>query len=471
MFVKILLFQLKDKAETRQFKYYRQQMNKQILILGAGRSAYSLIQYLLQNAKTHNWYITIGDRDIEIVKPQVQDFPKLAQAVVFDVTDQEQCDEFINKADLVISMLPARFHTLVARTCLRLSKSMVTASYVSPELKAMHEEAKEKGILFMNEIGLDPGIDHLSAAKTIDALQENGATITAFKSYAGGLVAPEYDNNPWNYKFTWNPRNVVLAGMGTTQYIQSHKYKYIPYHRLFTNTHPITIDGYGEFDGYPNRDSLKYRDIYEIAGVPTLMRGTLRRKGFCQSWNNLIQLGMTDDFSPMADTLTMTYRQFTNTFLEYAPNITVEKKTAALLGIPEDGKEMKKLEWLGLFSNKIIALENATPAQVLQKILEEKWSLEEGDKDMIVMHNIFEYELKGKHRRLAASMVVIGDDTQNTAMAKTVGLPLAITTKLILTGKIDLVGVHRPIWKQVYIPVLKELKTFGIDFNEEETEI
>ena len=359
-------------------------MIKQILVLGAGRSSYVLIQYLLNNATTYKWHVTIGDKNPDLIKKQTDEHP-CSTTINFDVNNQSQCDEIIAKTDIVISMLPTRFHITIAKTCLKLSKSMVTASYITNELKAMDTEAKEKGVLFMNEIGLDPGIDHLWAAKTINYLQKKGAKITAFKSYAGGLVALEYDNNPWNYKFTWNPRNVVLAGVGTTQYIQGYKYKYIPYHRLFTNTHSITIEGYGEFEGYANRDSLKYRDIYGIDGIPTLMRGTLRRRGFCKSWNLFIQLGMTDDFSPMTDTENMTYREFTNTFLEYTQKVSVEQKVAKLLDIPIDGKEMKKLKWIGIFEEKKIGLKSATPAQILQKLLEEKWQLDPDDKDMIVM--------------------------------------------------------------------------------------
>lgn len=440
---------------------------KSILILGAGRSAYSLINYLTDAATENDWQIVVGDKDLPALQQRFPDHPRLAKIAV-DIMDKAACEKEISKASIVISMLPPRFHPLVANPCLQHGKHLLTASYVSPEMKALHEEAKEKGLVFLNEIGLDPGIDHLSAKKIIDELHEKGAKITLFKSFTGGLIAPESDNNPWNYKFTWNPRNVVLAGQGVAQFIRNDVYKYVPYHLLFQRTDDLFIEGYGEFEGYPNRNSLAYREIYDLHKIPTMLRGTLRRKGFCKSWNHFVQLGLTDDTYTMEGSEDMTYRDFINAFLPYSPSTPVEEKLAAFLGEAQDGEEMQKIAWLGLFDHTPIGMPNATPAEILQKVLEEKWKLDTTDKDMIVMQHIFEYELKGERHQLNSSLVVIGDDTNNTAMAKGVGLPLAIAATLVLQDKIKQKGVLCPIYPEIYEPILEKLEEMGIQFKESE---
>ncbi|MFT5914719.1 MAG: saccharopine dehydrogenase-like NADP-dependent oxidoreductase [Bacteroidia bacterium] len=440
---------------------------KNILILGAGRSAFSLIENLLQNAESNQWHVSICDMSLPYLNERYADNPFLTK-VKFSLENDSQLSELVSKSDIVISMLPARFHQKVAKSCLQHSKNMLTASYVSPEMEAMDAEAKEKGILFLNEMGLDPGIDHLSAMKIIDELKAEGAEITSFASFTGGLVAPESDNNPWNYKFTWNPRNVVLAGKGTAQYIQKGQFKYIPYHRLFSTIQTIEIDGCGEFEGYPNRDSLSYRPIYGLERIPTMLRGTLRKPGFCKSWNHFIQLGMTDDSYKLENSEEMTYRNFINTFLPYNIDKTVEKKVADFIGESVDGVEIEKLKWLGIFEETKIGTPDLSPAQALQQILEAKWTLAETDKDMIVMQHLFEYEKGGKSHNLKSSLVIMGEDTDNTAMAKGVGLPLAIGCKLVLNGKINLKGVQRPIQPSIYEPVLEELEKLGIKFVEKE---
>jgi saccharopine dehydrogenase (NADP+, L-glutamate forming) len=319
----------------------------------------------------------------------------------------------------------------------------------------------------MNELGLDPGIDHLSAMKIIHHLQQQGATITSFKSYTGGLVAPEYDNNPWNYKFTWNPRNVVLAGQGVAKYIVNNNYKYVPYHRLFTDIQTISVKGYGNFDGYPNRDSLSYRKVYGLENIPTMLRGTLRKEGFCEAWNVFVQLGITDDSYQLEHSQQMTYRQFIDAYLPANNSLSVEEKLKNVIG--HDKKAIfDKIVWLGLLTDTPIPLQNASPAQILQHVLEQKWALGQADKDMIVMQHIFEYELKGKKHELYSSLVVKGDNIHSTAMAKTVGLPLAIGAKLYLEGKLDgLSGVHIPIMPMIYEPILEELASIGIIFQEQ----
>lgn len=335
-------------------------------------------------------------------------------------------------------------------------------------MKALEEDAKKAGVIIINEIGVDPGIDHLSAKKIIDGIEENGGILLEFETFTGGLVAPESDNNPWNYKFTWNPRNVVLAGQGgAVKFIQEGTYKYIPYHKVFRRTEIIDIEGYGKFEGIANRDSLKYRSVYGLEDIKTMYRGTLRRPGFCRAWNTFVQLGATDDSYTIENSENMTFREFINLFLPYNPTDSVELKLRHYLNLAHDEIELfEKLEWLDLFEEIPIGLKNATPAQILQKILERKWTLSEDDKDMIVMWHRFVYSIKGSQKELHSSMVVKGDNQVNTAMAKTVGLPVGITAKLILQGKISEAGIHIPIKKNIYEPLLAELEEFGIRFQE-----
>ena len=443
---------------------------RHILIIGAGKSTSVLISYLLKKSESEDLFLTIGDLDLEQAKKLSQGNER-CKAIFLDVFNKESREDAIKNADIVISMLPARFHIEAAKDCIKFKKSLVTASYVSKEMKALDKEVKEKGLVFMNEIGVDPGIDHMSAMQVIDRIHDQGGKMIMFESFTGGLVAPESDTNLWNYKFTWNPRNVVVAGQGgVAEFIQEGQYKYIPYHRLFRRTEFLHVDGYGKFEGYANRNSLDYRSIYGLDNILTLYRGTIRRVGFSKAWNMFVQLGMTDDSYTMQDTMNMTYRSFINSFLPYSPTDSVELKLRHSLKMDQDDIMWEKLVELDLFNNtKTIGLENATPAEALQKILMEKWTLDKKDKDMIVMYHKFGYELYGEKKQIDATMVLIGEDQVHTAMAKTVGLPVAIATLAILNNKITTPGVQIPISKEVYTPILKELESHGIVFNEKET--
>tara|TARA_Y100001963_G_scaffold153697_1_gene241005 strand:- start:545 stop:1555 length:1011 start_codon:yes stop_codon:yes gene_type:complete len=323
----------------------------------------------------------------------------------------------------------------------------------------------------MNEIGVDPGIDHMSAMQVIDRIRNAGGQMLMFESFCGGLIAPESDNNLWNYKFTWNPRNVVVAGQGgVAKFIQEGKYKYIPYHRLFRRTEFLDIEGYGRFEAYANRNSLDYREAYGLHDILTLYRGTVRRVGYSRAWNMFVQLGMTDDSFTMEDSENMTYREFVNSFLPYSPTDSVELKLRHNLKIDQDDIMWEKLLELDLFNNhKTIGIESATPAQALQKILEEKWLLSSEDKDMIVMYHKFGYQLNGEKKQIDSTMVCIGKDQTETAMAKTVGLPVGIAARKILKKEINTPGVHLPISKEVYQPILEELQENGIIFKEKQT--
>ena len=441
---------------------------KKIVIFGAGRSSTSLIEYLLSIAEEQNLLITLLDYNEELAKSKINNH-KFGEAHFIDANNPNERLKFIKESQLVISMLPAHMHLGIVKDAIHEKVHVITPSYVTEEIRSLNVDAQNNDVLILNEMGLDPGIDHMSAKKIIDEIEDNGGKLTGFESFTGGLVAPESDDNPWNYKFTWNPRNVVLAGQGgAAKFIQEGKYKYIPYNKLFRRTEIIEIEGFGKFEGYANRDSLRYRSVYGLNEIPTMYRGTLRKIGFCRAWNVFVQLGLTDDSYVIEGSENMTNRDFINSFLAYNPHDSVELKLRHYLGIEQDDYIWEKLVWLGLFEDKKIGLKNATPAQILQKILQNKWSLREEDKDMIVMWHKFNFSQKGVDKEIRSHMVYIGKDTQFTAMSDTVGLPLGIAAKLLLSGKIKNRGVKLPIEREIYLPVLSELEQLGITFEEKE---
>ena len=439
---------------------------KKILVIGAGRSAVTLIKYLLDNAQQNNWFVTVADFSVDLAKKAVKNLEH-AEAIFFDVKDEKKRKNEISDADIVISMLPAALHIIVAKDCIQFKTNLVTASYVSEEIATLDEKAKTSGIILLNEIGLDPGIDHMSAMCVIDQIKDNEGKITSFKSYCGGLVHPDFDNNPWKYKFTWNPRNVVLAGQEDAKFLENGAEKTIAYSDLFTNTEQIKILEAGSFEGYPNRDSIPYKKEYGLENILTLLRGTLRKIGYCNAWNVFVQLGMTNDSYKLENSKDISNRDFVNMFLPNINKLSSEQILCKQFKITTDDIIFKKLEWLGLFSDEKIGMKDASPAQILQNILEKKWTLDFEDKDMIVMQHQFEYLQNGEQKRLNSSLVVFGEDPRYTAMAKTVGLPVAIATKLILNGEIRSKGVKIPTTKDIYIPILKELEENGINFIEE----
>lgn len=438
-----------------------------VLVLGAGRSSSALIAYLLQQATVYDWKILVGDVSEEAARRRIGGSTR-GQAVFFDVHD-ETCHGIIQTADVVISLLPANLHPLVASLCLYNSKHLLTASYVSKEMEGFHEEAKSKNILLLNECGLDPGIDHMSAMQVIDKIKAEGGAMLSFDSFTGGLISPDTDpENPWRYKFTWNPRNVVMAGQGTAKFLQQGQYKYIPYQQLFKRITPVTVPGYGEYEGYANRDSLKYLTTYGLHGINSMLRGTLRNKGYCATWDVLTQLGCCDDSYLMEGLERMTHRDFINAFLNFDSQLMVEEKICLTFKILPNGPEMQRLRWSGFFDRELIGIKEGTPAQVLEHILNKKWKLKSEDKDLIVMWHRFMYEVNGSKKEIQASLVATGDDSTYTAMAKTVGLPLGIAAKLLLENKIGSRGVVIPVKKELYEPILRELSERGIVLTEQE---
>jgi len=436
---------------------------KNVLVLGAGRSATSLISYLLEQQGIN---LTIAEKDVALAQ---QKFPE-ATSVYFDIDDAALAESVIQKSDLVISMLPAFLHIKVAHICLKYTINMLTASYVTDEIQQLDQAFKEKNIACIMELGLDPGIDHMSAMEVLDQIKEKGCELTSFETFTGGLLADNKEkDNPWEYKFTWNPRNVVMAGNSAVKFIQEGRFKYIPYHRLFKRTEIIHIPGYGYFEGYANRDSLKYLDLYNLQGIRTLYRGTLRRPGYCKAWDIFVQLGATDDSYKMEKTSEMTHRQFINSFLQFNPYDSVELKLAHYMNIGLESDEMYKLKWLGMFDDEPVGLNEGTPAQVLEQILKKKWTLDETDRDMIVMWHKFDFIENGRQKQIQAHMVVEGEDTVQTAMAKTVGLPLGIAASKILSGEIAIKGVAIPTQKEIYSAILPELSKMGFQFAVRET--
>ncbi len=442
---------------------------KHILILGAGRSSVYLIDYLIAQAASQNWFVTVADLQTMPVQSRWPATPFHA-FVDLDIHQQEPLAIQVQKADVVISMLPAHFHLPVAKVCLAFKRHFLTASYVSPEMQALDGAAKRQNLLFLMETGLDPGIDHLSAKATIDRIREQGGELLSFKSYTGGLVAPESDTNPWHYKISWNPRNVVLAGTGTASYLHNQAFKFIPYAQLLRRTERINVIGLGELEGYANRDSLAYRKAYGLENIPTMIRGTLRWPGFCAAWHQLVKLGLTDDSYRIPDSENTTYAQWLESYLPENDNenLAVEERLAAYLKLPLNSPELEAIRFIGLLENEEIKIKEATPAQILEQCLVQKLALQPTDKDLIVMQHEFEYVLDKQNRRLKSALVLKGQDAIYTAMAQTVGMPLAFAAELILQNKITHTGVHIPVLPELYRPLLARLEKIGILFREQE---
>ena len=441
---------------------------KTILILGAGRSSSSLISYFLEHAAANEWNVIVGDLSVEAARERIGSDG--GQAVQFDIKDEVSSAQRVGESDIVVSLLPADFHPLVAKLCLSLKKHFLSASYVSEDMNKFHKEALEKGLLLLNECGLDPGIDHMSAMQVINRLKGMGGVLTSFESFTGGLITPDTDpENPWRYKFTWNPRNVVMAGQGTAKFLMDGQFKYVPYQQLFKRTTPVEVSG-TLYEGYPNRDSLKYLNSYGLQGIKTMIRGTLRSAGFCSAWNILVLLGCCDDSYVMENVAGMTHRDFINSFLPGGQAGSVDEKICSVFGLSPGQADIQRLRWSGLFSDAKIGLAAGSPAKILEHILNRRWGLMPGDRDLIVMWHRFGYTLNGSVKSLVSHLTVPGQDETQTAMAKTVGLPLGIAAKLLLQGKIRKRGVAIPIDEEIYAPVLSELNALGIVFKESESE-
>lgn len=439
---------------------------KRILIFGAGRSSGTLIYYLDSYAKQCSWSVTVADADASALEARCNGTVAIQQSC-FSISDARKRQSIIQEHDFVISLLPWTLHSVVASDCLKLNKHLITASYVTPEMKKICERAWKKGLFFMGELGLDPGIDHMSALMLVNKIRKAGGHITGFHSYAGGLVAPESDDNPWRYKFTWNPRNVVLAGQGTAQFLRYGHPVFRPYNRLFQEVHGTSISGDDAYEVYANRDSLSYIHTYGMEGVRDFMRGTVRRRGFCAGWDALIRLGLTESNSPLDVPQGMTWRQFITALLpSFTSDLPLELALARFLSIDTNSEVMHQLKWLGILENNALGVTGKTAADYLQGLLEQKWSLNTNDRDMVVMQHRIWYEQEGIQQAIQSDLTYIGTDARKTAMADLVGLPLAVTTRLFLEGKLPIPKKAIPVQPEIFLPVMTLLEDVGVRFTE-----
>jgi saccharopine dehydrogenase-like NADP-dependent oxidoreductase len=438
---------------------------KNILLFGAGRSATHLIKYLLAQLSVHGWKMTIADQNPAAIA-SLTDGVTAAQAVQCDILNDESRRNLIREADIVISLLPPALHIIVAQDCVAMSKDLATASYVSDEMKELHDEAVSKGIVMMNELGLDPGLDHMSAMRIIAQIEDQGGEVKRFISNCGGLVSPESDDNPWNYKISWNPHNVAMAGQGTAIFIQDREVHCIPYTKVFRNYQLCEIPGIGSLAVYYNRDSLKYLNVYNLPGIETMIRGTLRSERYCLAWSVIVNLGLTDALSHINNSVNMSYAEITQSFLRDAAGNSLKERIEHAIGYSISDEIMAMLQWLGLWDDSLTGIENARPVDVVEKLMLEKWMLRPEDKDMVIMQHQFGYTIDGSQKECVSTLVRHGSNNIYTAMSELVGLPLAIYVKNRLLHRIGSPGVHIPIDKGVYEPILSELSEMGIVFDE-----
>lgn len=433
---------------------------RSISILGAGRSSVFLIEYLAKYCKDNACQLKVYDRDFSNIKDAIQ----IETDTIFsllDINSKEELNQVIASSWLVISMLPAFMHPEVAEICLRENVHMATASYVSDYLLERKEEIEKKGLVFINEMGLDPGIDHMSAMRILDDLKDKGAVINGFKSYTGGLVADADDDNPWKYKFSWNPRNVVLAAQGAPAlYLENSSMKISSYQNVFEFADRIEVPGYGALEAYPNRDSLKYIQLYGLSGLKDMLRGTFRKIGFCKSWDVFVKLGMTDDSLKIKLEAGTSLSEWLRMYL---PG-NGELKSDFVQYVNGDEDIVHRFEWLGFFGGEKMNCLEGTSAFLLENLLKGKWVLKPDDRDLIVMMHIVEYALEGQGHTYESVLVLEGDSGSRTAMAKTVGLPLAIACKMLLEDNINATGIVTPLDKSIYNPILDEMESLGLRF-------
>jgi len=437
-----------------------------ILVAGAGKTSVFLVDYLLTHAQRSGWKVIVTDNDLDAINDKINNHPR-AEAQVLDITDDKKRSSLVSKADIVVSLLPPALHILLAKDCLKYKKHLITSSYVSPEMKELNAEAKQAGLMFMCEMGLDPGIDHMTASQIVHGIQKVAGAIISFKSFTGGLVSSESDTNPWHYKFSWNPRNVVLAGRDGAKYLSNGKVVDVPYAELFA--HPkrgAKIEGISPLVYYPNRDSLTYMSLYDLPDVKTFMRATYRFQGFMRGWNVLVQLGLTDPDDKVKDTTYAAWVRSKNGFDDKKPLIN---QVAEKMGMAVDDAPITMVAWLGVFDDEPIKPKKNNSADILLDVLLRKWTMKPEDKDLVIMRHELEYIHKSnKKTTLVSTMTLKGENARHSAMAKTVGLPMAILTRLVLTGKVKPpAGVCIPNMPSVYRPVLAELSEHGITFKEE----
>ena len=439
---------------------------KKILILGAGLVARPLVRYLLDQP---DFEVEVASRTVSKAVKLIDDHPQ-GKASELNLKNEEGLKDEISKADLVISMVPYTFHPKVAKYCIDYKKHMVTTSYVSEVMKNLDAEARRAGILILNEVGLDPGIDHMEAMRIIHEVEEKDGEISGFTSYCGGLPAPEANTNPFGYKFSWSPIGVLLAGKNSAQYLKDGQQIFIPPQDLFDNYLMINIEGLDEFEGYPNRNSLPYIDLYGIKSTKTMLRGTLRNKGWCSTIKKIVDLGLLEEEEK--DWTGLTYKGFLRKLMNDPAEEDIKSALAAHLNIEENSDVIQRFEWLGLLSDESLPSEKDSALNILGARMLEKLQYEEGERDMIILQHQFIASYPGdKKEKITSTLIDFGIPNGDTSMARTVGLPAAISTKLILEGKIEKTGVHIPVQPEIYIPILQELKELDIAFKEKKEEM
>lgn len=441
---------------------------KKILVLGAGRTSAPLIDYLLRNSSGEDWFITVADFSLMLAREKVKNHSR-GRAIQFNILDEVQKESEISTADLVISILPATLHIKAAEQCLKSKTHFLSASYTSEEISGLNNEAKKRNLIFLNEMGVDPGIDHMDAKYLVDKINNEGGKIISFNSYGGGLVSPSSDDNCWGYKFTWSPMNVVTAGKTGGRYLKDGKIITVPYERIFLNTEIVEIPGYGKLETYPNRDALIYLKKYGIEDVRNIYRGSLRKPGFGKAWNSIIKIGLTDTEEVFQNSDKMTYKDWMDNFIPDHNGKPDSENLKNFLNGSADPEIIEKLVWLDLFNNKKIKSKRASSAQILQELLESKWDFKDNDSDMTILQTNVDYLADSQKKRITSTLIVNGYESKFTAMSRTVGLPLGIAAKLILQNKVKERGVIIPIHRDIYEPVLKELKELGISFKEKLT--
>jgi saccharopine dehydrogenase (NADP+, L-glutamate forming) len=446
---------------------------KNVLILGAGQSSPYLISYMLKESEQYNWSVKVADFNINAALEKIDNHPN-GIAVQFDVNDEELRNRLIKESDVVLNLLAPPFQYLIALDCLSHSKPVISASYQNKRIPDLNADAQKKGILILNEMGLDPGIDHMSAMALIQKIRDNGGYVTSFASYGSAVPAPDVKSNPLNYCVTWNPRNIVMAGESGAIYMEEGKIKMLPYNQVFSRTWEVDVDGVGSMEAYPNRDSMAYVSLFKLEKVKTMVRATLRHKGWSEVWDQMIKLGFPNEFLEIPGLSEMTYRDFTEMFVPLSANGgKLETRVANFLKISPTGGIMEKLKWLGLFDDKVIGGNVKNSTEVVQNLLSTKLPLPAGKRDMVVlMHNLeAEFPKENKKRKYVSTMVDYGVPDGLTAIAKTVGAPAGIAAKLILLGELKLTGTHIPTHPEIYTKVMKELETLNLKFVEKVEDI
>jgi saccharopine dehydrogenase-like NADP-dependent oxidoreductase len=440
---------------------------KTILVFGAGKSATVLIDYLKTTVSEKNWKLIVADANAEQVRAKLGD-ARNTEAIEVNVTDADERRMLIESSDIVISLLPPFLHIHVVKDCVAVGRNLLNASYVDDAIKNLEAEIRSKELLFICEMGLDPGIDHMSAMQLFDEIRAKGGNITSFKSHCGGLVAPESDDNPWHYKISWNPRNIVMAGHAGAAYKENGQLVQRTYNEVFENCQEIVVDELPAFAWYPNRDSLSYMPLYGLENTTTFIRTTLRYADFCKGWDVIVDLDLTNEHDHALVSKCKTYPEWLNAKLQQIEGRELSLRMYLELYVKEADHDiiLEQFAFLELDGSDSLPLNGKCSADILQSKVEHKLALQPSDKDMIVMLHEIDYELDGETKTINSSLVVKGEDSLRTAMAKTVGLPLGIAAKLILEEKIKLKGLHIPTRKEIYEPVLEELKQYGIVFNE-----